>query len=230
MASQLTRAHIEGQALIRRALGNAVRIVWSELPAYDRQNVDEWLARVLPIVDASQRRSASLTAGYLARSLERQPQGIDLGAVVGAAVRNGADPADVYSRPFVTLWTSLGKGADYADAVAAGLDRAMATAEMDVQLSARQTFALVQSETPAIRGYRRVANSGACKFCQMVDGAFVRKATAMALHNRCGCGLEPQLSRAPVDPLPEGVAVHAHGELGPLLGDPAHDFTGPGGI
>lgn len=30
--------------------------------------------------------------------------------------------------------------------------------------------------------------------------------------------------------LPETVAVHEHGELGPVLGSPEHDFTGPGDL
>lgn len=225
MAEPLTRAHIEGQRRIREVLGRAVGLVWAELPGYDRENVDEWLSRVLPVVAASQRQSVALTEAYLARSLERQPKGVDVEALIGAAVRNGAEPADVYSRPFVNIWTALGKGAEYRDAVAAGLARAEATAAVDVQLSARGTFAAVQRADRVIRGYRRVANGGACKFCQTVDGAIVKSASAMALHNHCGCGLEPLLTPLPSTALPDDVAVHVHGELGAVLGDPAHDFT-----
>jgi hypothetical protein len=47
----------------------------------------------------------------------------------------------------------------------------------------------------------------------------------MPLHNHCGCSLEPVLDDVTPTPLPEGVAVHEHGELGLVLGDPAHDFT-----
>ena len=55
--------------------------------------------------------------------------------------------------------------------------------------------------------------------------AFVKSANAMALHNHCGCGLEAVFYDVEVPPLPDGVAVHQHGELGAVLGDPAHSFA-----
>ena len=42
-----------------------------------------------------------------------------------------------------------------------------------------------------IIGWQRAADAEACPFCEMIDGAFVKTADAMALHNGCNCGLEP---------------------------------------
>jgi hypothetical protein len=140
-------------------------------------------------------------------------------------VRGGVDPQTVYRRPFVTVWSALGAGKLWQDAVAAGLNRATSTAAMDVQLASRAAFREVQAADDQIRGYTRVPDGGACAFCLEVAGAFVKSADAMPLHNRCGCSLEPVLSTQPTTPVPDGVAVHEHGELGPVLTDPAHDFT-----
>lgn len=53
----------------------------------------------------------------------------------------------------------------------------------------------------------------------------------MPLHNNCGCSLEPVLDDFPGDtPLPDTVAVNEHGELGPILGGPDHEFTGPAAL
>ena len=106
------------------------------------------------------------------------------------------------------------------------LARATSTAAMDVQLAARATFGAVQEADDGVYGYQRVADGDACEFCQAVDGAYVKSGDAMALHNNCGCSLEPLTVPHPrAARLPDGVAVHEHGELGPMLGDAAHDFT-----
>jgi hypothetical protein len=238
---------MRSQARLRELMREGVGNIWRSLPSYDGDSMDEWLRRVLPLVLAGQRQSALLTDAYLARAMERQPLGVDVAAVVGAAVRNGTSPEVVYQRPFHTVWAALGNGVPWADAVGAGLARAQSAAAMDVQLAMRATAAQVQRADPNIFGYQRAANANACEFCQEVAGAYVKEADAMPLHNNCGCDLEPltgvhrlathlpngaRVRNARGGPListppPPTVAVHTHGELGPMLGAPGDNFTGP---
>lgn len=226
MPSPLVEAHIEGERRLRVLVTQGVERIWRELPGYDRANVDQWLSQVLPLVSAGQRASVALTEGYLARVLGRLPLGLNPDELIGAAVRNGTPPGEVYQRPFVTVWTALGAGTGFADAVNAGLARATSSAAMDVQLAMRGTANAVQEADDGVFGFTRVADGGACTFCSEVDGAYVKSADAMPLHNNCGCGLEPLTAPHPrAAKLPSGVAVHQHGELGPVLTDPAHDFT-----
>lgn len=207
----------------------AVEQIWRDLPGYDRENIDEWLTIVLPIIETSRRTSAALTDAYIASALERQP----LGLYALERVRNGTDPAEVYQRPFVTVWTALGAGRAWEDAVAQGLRRATSTAAIDTQLAFRSTADHIAQADQGIYGYKRVADAGACAFCRMVNGAYVKSASAFALHNHCGCGLEPLTDPHPAARfLPsgeeirrDGFAVQTHGELGAVLTDPAHDFT-----
>lgn len=231
MASPLTNRQIQLQAQLRNRVVAATGRIWNALPGYDRENVDEWLSRVLPLVEAGQRQSAALTDAYLAAFLGRQALGIDPERVTGAGARNGTPPEAVYERPFVTVWTALGNGAVFTDAVNAGLARATGSAAMDVQMAMRATANAVQAESEGIFGFQRVADAGACTFCSEIDGAYVKFADAFPLHNNCGCGLEPLTaphSRAAT--LPSGVAVHRHGELGSVITDAAHDFTGPSAV
>lgn len=220
----LADANLQLQARLRALLVAAVGTAWTELRGYDRQNVDEWLSAVLPIVDAAQRQSVALTDAYVARALDRQPLGIDPTRLIGAAVRAGTAPATVYTRPFIQTWGALANGVAYQAAAAQGLHRAQSAARMDVQISHFAAYGAIQSADPAIRGYQRIADASACAFCRLVNGAFVKSASASPLHNGCGCGLRPVLRDVEPTPLPAGVAVHDHGELGPLLGDPAHHF------
>lgn len=244
--SPLVDAHIEGQARLRRVLTQAVGTAWRDLPAHDRGNVEEWLARVLPAVDTTQRASAALTEAFIAQVLERPPLGIDQNELIGSAVRNGTPPSVVYERPFITYWGGLANGLSYEDALAKGGERATSAAAMDTQLSMRATADAIGRTDQSIYGYKRVADPTACDFCSAVNGAFVKHASASPLHNHCGCGLEPLTEPHPGGVfLPDGtqvrfaaygplfddqVAVHEHGELGPLLTAPGDRFTGPSGL
>lgn len=225
---RLAEAHIELQRRLRLATAGAVGTSWRGLGSWDEADVPRFLELAVPVVLAAQNTSVALTEAYLARVLDRAPLGVDAERLIGAAVRNGTAPEEVYRRPFVNVWSALKRGEGFSHALESGYARATATAEMDVQLSMRATAGAVQQADEGIYGYERVADGAACDFCKEVDGAYVKNGDAMPLHNRCGCGLEPLTaphSRAAY--LPSGVAVHEHGELGPVLTDPAHAFTGP---
>lgn len=233
----LAEAHILAQARLRAWAVEAVTATWRSLPAYDEADLAAWLARVQPVVLAAQRQSVSLTNAYIARAMERQPLAIDTAQIVGAAARNGTDPAEVYRRPFVTVWTALKGGTPYADALAAGLARAASTAATDVQLAMRGATDQIGHLDTAIVGFRRVADAGACKLCVAAAAQRYHVGQLMPIHNHCGCGVEPLADEADLAPStaryeasktgaePQDIAVHEHGELGPVLTEPGQHFT-----
>jgi hypothetical protein len=211
---------------LRVATVAAVERVWRSLGGYDEVDVGTWLVTVVPLILAAQRLSVRLTDAYLARAMERRPLGLDPTDLIGAAVRNGTTPEVVYRRPFVTMWKDLGEQKLWQEAFDAALARAQAAAAIDTQLSMRATADAVNEADPNMFGFRRAVDVDPCKFCRLVDGAYVKSANAMPLHNHCGCSLEPLTKPHPRAAfLPSGVAVHEHGELGSILVDPAHDFT-----
>jgi hypothetical protein len=244
VSTPLARAHILGGKRLRDGASQALKRIWQNLPSHDRPNLDQWLSEVLPIVESAQRQSVALTNAYLARALERQPVGLDVTALIGATVRNGTPPEEVYTRPFVTLWSELGEGKPWEEAAAMGLSRAVGAAATDVQLSMRGTLGAVQQADPSIYGYERVTDGAACNFCLEVDGAYVFSGDAFPLHSGCGCGVSPleaphrgavrlpdgtqvrdfQYGPLNPQPLPEGVAVKEHGEMGAVLVDPSQHF------
>lgn len=223
----LAEAHIEAERRLRETLAAFVTRVWAGLGHYDRQDVGRFTSVVVPAVLAAQRASVAVTDAYLARALERQPVGLDPEALSGAGVRNGTPPEEVYARPFVTVWSALQRGDMWEQAVSAGAARAESSAQMDVALSMSHSLRAIGRADRSIAGWRRVPNPGACTFCRTVSTRLYHTSVLMPLHNRCGCGVEPVTDRsAPfVDDLSgDGVAVNQHGELGPVLGDPAQSF------
>jgi hypothetical protein len=242
---RLAKAHIEGQRRLRLIAQGLVGQAWRNLGSWNRADVSRFVELAVPAVTSAQRASVHLTDAYLAQALFRRPLGVNPADLIGAAVRNGTPPETVYERPFVNVWSALKDGKPFEDAFRSGLARAQSAAAMDVQLSMRATAGAVQSADEGIYGYERVADSGACEFCQEVDGAYVKSADAMPLHNHCGCGLEPltapdahavflpsgarirEYQNGPLlsTPPPDTVAVHDHGELGPVLTGAGEHFT-----
>lgn len=227
MSAELTQAHIVAQERLRDIIAGAVAGVWASLPGYDDTDVPEFVAAVAPLVLAGQRQAVLLADAFVARALERPALGLDPEPLTGPAARAGVPADEQWRRPFVTAWTALAAGTDWRQAIDSGGARARSMAATDVQLSHRAALDAIQTADPLIRGWQRRADAGACAFCRRVDGALVRSASAAPLHPGCGCGFEPRTDPVAVTPAPAGVVVHEHGELGPVLADPAHAFTGP---
>lgn len=204
MPTPEAEAHIEAQTRLQAIAAAGVAARWDGLPNYDEESVAPFLAVVVPLILAAQRRSAALTTAFLARAVGRSPIGFDVEEVIGAAIRTatpeviksaGLDPATkgvppevTYRRPFVQTWTALSNHTPWVDAVAAGRERAMGTAAMDVQNTMRHTLRLVGERDDLILGYRRVPDGNACAFCKLIAGRRYRTSDLMEVHPRCVAG------------------------------------------
>jgi hypothetical protein len=222
--SRLSDAQIKAQERLRALLTRGIELRWIGLGSYDEEDVGPWLQAVVPLVLAAQRQSVTLTDAYVARTLLRQPLGLNPLAVIDA-LRGPSTPDVVYRRPFVHVWMALSKGQPWDQAVAAGLERAKKAGQADVQMAQRAVMQAIQDREPRIKGWVREPDGDACDFCMAIAGAFVKSASAAPLHPGCGCTLVPVEYDQKPDPLPPMVAVYQHGELGPTLADPAHSHT-----
>jgi hypothetical protein len=234
---------------VRKRVSARVDRNWRDLGSWNEADVDRFLARTLPVVDAGQRRTVSLTDAYLARATGRRTLGLVADNLVGAAVRNGTDPATVYTRPFVQLWSGLSDGQQFSDALNAAGVRAASSASMDVSLTMRASADAFEKQAaadpgPIIIGWERVVDPNACDFCVLIADRVYYRADLLPVHNNCHCSVEPvvygkprafdRLNAPQVDRLKERQAagesipepaVHEHGELGAVLADAAHSFT-----
>lgn len=237
MASRLANRHIELNAELRSRTVKRLTRLWRSLPEYRDETLPAWLRTAVPLVQAAQRAEIAITQAYLARALDRPVVGVDADRVI-ANLRNGTSPEDVYRRPFETVWTALSNGTPFDAAREQGLARATQTVATDIQLAMRDTLSTVGQSEEVVWGYQRVTDGAACDYCLLLNGAQFRTEDAMPIHPNCGCGVEPivytrgfdnrnNLARFNANPTapPKGVAISNHGELGPVVGDPAHDFS-----
>jgi hypothetical protein len=239
MASRLAERHIELNAQLRARTVAQLTRIWNSLPEYRDSTLPVWLQTAVPLVQAAQRSEIAITQAYLARALDRPVTGLDADRIM-EQYRNGTPHEDVYSRPFSAVWTALAAGTPFDAAREQGLARATQTAATDIQMAMRDTLTTAGEADPDIWGYERVADGDACAFCLELDGAQFRTDSPLEIHPNCGCGVEPIVYTRGYDnrnnlktfenqpmnrPPSDKVTIRQHGELGPVITDPAHDFS-----
>lgn len=184
---------------LRSNLEQAISALWVALGSYRDADRTRFVAQAVPIVQAAQRQMSALTVGYhqVRRTLivgRSRALRVDPAAVSGAAARNGADPAQVYGRPFDVVWRELAKNKgqpNYVEnAIKAGLDHAVQLALTDMQLSKTQTSRQVMSDDTKVVGYRRVLEgSHSCGLCIVAATLRYHKSDLLPIHPACDCSV-----------------------------------------
>lgn len=238
----------------------AIQAAWDALTSWHRPDIDAFVARVVPQVAAGQQRMSSVTSAFLAQQraaagLRARPVPVPARQVSGAAVRNGADPTDVYYRSGVQVWRDLAEGRSLGDAVAHGRYRAGEAARTDMELAKTHTSRLVLAEDREVKAFARVlVGEENCALCVVASTQRYHKGDLLPIHGGCDCSvralydaseqvIDPDLLEAAHDAIMATfglsdagarkvdyrklILVREHGELGPVLTVARHHFTGP---
>lgn len=253
-------------AQVRQRVTNFVTSTWLGLGSWRDEDIERFVARVVPVVAGGQRQIASLTDAYLSEQVGEMfgvssaARGIASDDVTGSAVRNGADPRDVYRRPAIETYTALKQGLPLDAAVQRGADRIGQLVSTDMQLARTHASRAVLSRSPA-QYYRRVLNgSENCALCVVASTQRYKVSNLMPVHTHCDCGIAPikgnrvphvldrtqleavhaaveRVTGEPSDRSGRGeidfrqiMVVRDHGEYGPTLTYRGQAFTGPSDI
>lgn len=230
---------------------------FDSLGSYRDEDAAEFIERVLPVVLAAQQTMGQITDAYLAAMIADMLGGAaaPVGVQLDRALR-GVDPAEVYHRPFVTVYSALAAGHSYADAVAQGRTRLLSITETDLQLARTHAARQTMTRSGARFFRRRLSGSRNCALCVIASTQRYRVENLMPIHPGCDCKPEPLPDRRdPGQVIDEALLREAHaavakevgasdaggrapdyrkviitrehGEYGPLLAIRRHDFTGP---
>lgn len=226
----LTQAYQSELKRTRLAVSGQVGEMFKALPNYYDEQVPVFLSRAVPVIQAGQQRAISLTSAYTSRQLGVGQVGLDIPEIIGG-IRNGVTADMVYARPFVTVRAAIDR-IGLSGAVQKGLARAVASAAMDVALASRNASLAYAKQNTDITAWQRVAEPGCCDFCQEIDGAKLLSEDPAPLHNNCGCTVSPLTfgrgyTKSDFESSSnwETVAIHDHGELGPLITNKENNFT-----
>ncbi len=198
--------------------------VWLRMTSWSDAAKDDMLAQVVPVVLGAQQATASATSAFL-QSYMGQAVDIDTSQLVGAALRNGVDPVDVYARAVTEARAVYSRSKLVDLAVNAGMTQLMGTVDTDLQLTATHTSQQVMGAA-GVKVYRRATRPGACPLCVADSDRVYHVAQLLPLHRGCHCvpvpgsKLPPELRRDSNDVDPaggRGLEISDNGEIGPVL-------------
>lgn len=227
----------------RRELRTLVSAVWRDVGGPDDANLDAWLRLILPIMNGVEVNIGQLVAAYLDELSTEW--GITITPIVtpeqvtGPALRNGTPPEDVYARPVVDVRRELSRRRRIDRARETARQRALVLADTDAAL-AHRFAASTAFDALGFQHYRRVPTGRSCDLCRTAAEQRYNVAQLLPIHPHCDCRVLPEpmtadvpqrdLPKSPPPSAPADPVVRDHGELGPVLVDRSHAFTGPGDL
>lgn len=207
---------------------------WMRAAPVGDAEMARWLRLAAPALDAAKIAAASSTAAYVAGYARAAGAPIaelafDARAVAGS-IRGGIPTAAILERPVVETRVALSRGASLREALGIGRARAAQYARTDPHLAFREAFRVAASQIEGVVGYRRLPNAGACPLCLTASGQRYRIRDLMPIHPACGCTSAPIIGthdpgRSIDRQQQEPIAVHEHGELGPVLAPAGEHFA-----
>ena len=253
-AVALIDGHIALVAAVRSRLIDYLRALWAGLGSYNRPDIERFATVIAPVVAGAQIQVAALTDSYIAlyqrtvTGAPARPVGVPRAVATGG---RGVPPLDVYQRPGPDIWGALKNGVDWDEAVDRGLTRAVSLAETDVQLAETHAARHHMAGDTKVVGYRRVlTGASSCGLCAVASTRRYHKRDLLPIHPGCDCKVAPiygdrdpgqVINRELADRLGQEiadrfgdttqtsyrslVAVHQHGEIGPMLTRKSDTFT-----
>jgi hypothetical protein len=242
---------------LRERLLAFVLDAFGSLGSYRDADAAEYVEHVLPVVLGAQQQIGALTDAYLASVVADMFGGAaaPVGVQLDEALR-GTPPAEVYARPFATVWTALGEGRNLTEAVGLGRNRLRSIADTDLQLARTHAARQAMRRSRAKFYRRRLSGSKNCALCVIASTQRYRVENLMPIHPGCHCKpvpipgdrdpgqiIDEQLLEEAHDAIARDIGqsdrggrapdyrdviiTREHGEIGPLLAVRRYEFTGP---
>ncbi|MET9816523.1 hypothetical protein [Streptomyces sp. NPDC006355] len=242
---------------LRERLLAFVLDAFASLGSYRDADAAEYVEHVLPVVLGAQQQIGALTDAYLANVVADMFGGAaaPVGVQLDEALR-GTPPAEVYARPFATVWTALGEGRNLTEAVGLGRNRLRSIADTDLQLARTHAARQAMRRSRAKFYRRRLSGSRNCALCVLASTQRYRVENLMPIHPGCHCKpvpipgdrdpgqiIDEQLLEEAHDAIARDIGqsdrggrapdyrdviiTREHGEIGPLLAVRRYEFTGP---
>lgn len=244
----LIDAHATARERVVERVVQTISQTWLGLGAWNRDDIEVFVSRVVPVISAGQSLTAQLVDIYVAQVITEITGSFTAPVGVPAAVATGGrgvPPAEVYTRPFIQLWADLAKGVLFNDAFKSATSRLTELADDDMSLAYRHATSSVMTRQSRVTGYRRVirpelSRGGSCPLCQTASENTYHRKDLLPIHTHCRCGVIPIIGSSDVGrdlndsdrtiSAPVATVTHLHGELGPVLYPAGQHFDGPASI
>lgn len=176
------------------------------------------------VVRAAQMLVGNLTTVDMSQKFGGKPAPVD----PLIAIRDTGIPKNVeYQRPFWEVVKAARNGADSVAALQTGITRLGQLTDTDLQM-AKVRQAQISLRAQGVKTYRRVTTSDhPCELCEIAATQIYYTDQLMPIHPKCSCDIvEDDSDETPAE-TPDLIAVHTHGEVGPMLTKAGQHFMGP---
>jgi hypothetical protein len=185
-------AYLAASSVLRARLLGLVAASYAGQGDYRDAAAAAFVTQAVPAVQAAQQTMAGLTSAYLAHMISSTAGGTAAPVGVPAELLGnlrGVDPAEVYRRPYVQVWTDLSRGKSLDDAVAAGSRRAQSIASTDLQMAKTKAAQVVMQHDERVTGYRRVlVGAHSCALCVLASTRWYSRGDLLPIHPGCVIG------------------------------------------
>jgi hypothetical protein len=202
------------------------------LDVADAKEIAEWTPAYIEgqasllgiIVRAAQMVVGNLTTVDLSQKFGGKPAPVS----PLIAIRDTGIPKSVeYQRPFWETVKAVRNGADKVSALQTGLTRMVQLTDTDLQM-AKVRQAQISLRAQGVKTYRRVTTSDRpCDLCEVAATQIYYTDDLMPIHPKCACDIVEDDSDETPGETPDSIAVHQHGEVGPMLTKAGEHFLGP---
>lgn len=202
------------------------------LDAADARSIPEWTPAYIEgqanllgiVVQAAQMVVGNLTTVDMSQKFGGTPTRVD----PLIAIRDTGIPKSVeYQRPFWESVKATRNGKDSASALQTGITRLTQLTDTDLQM-AKVRQAQISLRARGVKTYRRVTTSdNPCDLCEVAATQIYYTDDLMPIHPKCSCDIVEDDSDETPGEIPDLIAVHTHGEIGPMLTKAGQHFMGP---
>src|SRR5665647_575438 len=192
----LTDLHRRQQLALRASVVRDVMKLWPMWRPRDAGSYVSFEAAMVLLVESRSRQSAALAARYYELFRAADAPGTRILRTVALAAPRAT--AEIRAAVSVTaragVYTALGAGQTFEQAMANGLVRVSGAVSREVLNGGRDTIlGEVQRDTKT-QGWARVTGGNPCAFCAMLASrgpAYREESVDFQAHDHCDCGAEP---------------------------------------
>lgn len=183
------RVHAQLSREIRARLVEFATGTWGSMGSWRDEDVDVFVARLVPVVDGGKRTVAQLTDTYL-RTVTGVQAERDAVLTQEALdrLRYGTTPAEVYRRPATEMRTAISNGHTFDKALAMSATRLVSLVSTDLQLAKTHQARRTLSRAEGFDGYRRTLEGNVnCLKCVVASTQLYRIGDLLPIHPGCDC-------------------------------------------
>lgn len=194
MATRLDLA-FDRQALdVRKKVLSYALKAWEGMPSYHEADFERFVEKVVPRIEAGQKRTAELTDAYIARVVAAEfAGGVTRGsvAVVTTEALRGVPSDEVYHRPFSAVYSGLAAGKPLEVAAKAGKNRLMQLVTTNLQLSKTHGSRQAMQRSGAVMFQRVLTGRENCTLCTIASTQRYWVKDLLPIHPGCDCNVAP---------------------------------------